>query len=250
MLTFDTDRLDLRPGMRALDVGCGQGRHAGHLYARGLDVVALDHDEPVLETARAHIAETAEMFGDQVGTATVMRGDAYALPFDDATFDLVVASEVLEHLHDDQAAMGELLRVVKPGGQLIVTVPRFFPELVCWALSREYHEVAGGHIRIYRRSQLRERLTRAGAEFVDAHHNHGLHAPYWWLKCAVGVNNDDAVLPRLYHKLLVWDLMKQPLVTRVAEKALAPFIGKSVVLYLRRPTGVASAPEVEVEVAG
>jgi SAM-dependent methyltransferase len=156
---------------------------------------------------------------------------------------------VLEHLHDDETAMAELLRVVKPGGQLIVTVPRFGPELVCWALSREYHEVSGGHIRIYRRSQLRERLTRAGAEFVDSHHNHGLHAPYWWLKCAVGVNRDDALLPRLYHKLLVWDLMKQPLVTRAAEKALAPFIGKSVVLYLRRPEDDFSVSEVEVDLA-
>jgi SAM-dependent methyltransferase len=248
VLTFDTNRLDLRPGMRALDVGCGQGRHTGHLLALGLDVVALDHDEEVLETTRAHVAETEAMF-DETGTATVMRGDAYALPFDDATFDLVVASEVLEHLHDDEAAMRELMRVCKPGGTLVVTVPRFGPELVCWALSREYHEVSGGHIRIYRRSQLRERLTRAGAEILDSHHNHGLHSPYWWLKCAVGVDNDDALLPRAYHKLLVWDLMKQPLVTRLAERALAPVIGKSVVLYLRRPAEDVPTPTAEVSVA-
>lgn len=248
MLTFDSDRLDLRPGMRALDMGCGQGRHTGHLLALGLDVVALDHDAEVLETARAHIAETEEMFGE-VGTATVMRGNAYTLPFDDATFDLVVASEVLEHLHDDETAMRELLRVCKPGGSLVVTVPRFGPELVCWALSKEYHEVSGGHIRIYRRSQLRDRLTRAGAQILDSHHNHGLHAPYWWLKCAVGVNKDDALLPRLYHRLLVWDLMEQPLVTRLAEAALTPLIGKSVVLYLRRPAVDGEATSVEVGLA-
>lgn len=247
MLTFDTDRLDLRPGMRVLDMGCGQGRHTGHLLALGLDVVALDHDEEVLETTRAHIAETEELFGGP-GTATVMRGNAYALPFDDAVFDLVVASEVLEHLHDDETAMRELLRVVRPGGTVVVSVPRFGPELVCWALSREYHEISGGHIRIYRRSQLRDRLARAGAQILDSHHNHGLHSPYWWLKCAVGVHRDDALLPRMYHKLLVWDLMKQPLVTRLAENALTPFIGKSIVLYLRRPDEdvAVSTPEVGV----
>lgn len=245
MLTFDSDRLDLRPGMRALDMGCGQGRHTGHLLSLGLDVVALDHDPDALATAREHVAETTYLFGEEAtGTATVMRGDAYALPFGDAAFDLVVASEVLEHLHDDEAAMAELLRVCRPGGQLVVTVPRFGPELLCWALSSEYHEVSGGHVRIYRRSQLRERLSRAGAQILGAHHNHGLHSPYWWLKCAFGVGRDeDPLLPRLYHRLLVWDLMERPLVTRVAEATLAPLIGKSVVLYLRRPaTGEGLAP--------
>jgi SAM-dependent methyltransferase len=97
---------------------------------------------------------------------------------------------VLEHLHDDEAAMAELLRVLRPDGTLVVTVPRFGPEVVCWGLSRAYHEVEGGHVRIYRRSQLRDRLGRAGARIVDRHHAHALHAPYWWLKCAVGVERE------------------------------------------------------------
>lgn len=235
MLTFDPDRLDLRPGQRAIDVGCGLGRHAGYLYSQGLDVVALDHDEGALAATRAHLREIEAMFGAAVGTATVTRGDAYQLPYADATFDLVVASEVLEHLPDDRRAMEELLRICRPGGQLVVSVPRFGPELVCWTLSRAYHEVPGGHIRIYRRSQLRERLTAAGAELTGSHHSHGLHAPYWWLKCLFGVDRDRALVPRLYHRMLVWDLLERPRVTRVAERLLDPVIGKSVVLYLRRP---------------
>jgi SAM-dependent methyltransferase len=73
-----------------------------------------------------------------------VRGSAYALPFEDGTFDRVVAAEVLEHLPQDERAMAELFRVLKPGGLIAVTVPRWGPELVCWALSSAYHEVEGG----------------------------------------------------------------------------------------------------------
>ena len=63
------------------------------------------------------------------------------------------------------------------------------------------------------------------------HHAHGLHSPYWWLKCAVGVHNDKHRLTSAYHRMLVWDLMRGPAVTRLAEQALNPLIGKSLVVY-------------------
>jgi hypothetical protein len=90
-------------------------------------------------------------------------------------------------------------------------------------------------VRIYRGHELAAKLGSAGLEPLDRHHAHGLHSPYWWLKCAVGVRNDDHVLPRLYHRLLVWDITHRPLVTRVAERVLNPLIGKSLVVYLRKP---------------
>ena len=59
----------------------------------------------------------------------------------------------------------------------------------------------------------------------------GLHSPYWWLKCAVGVHNDKHRLTSAYHRVLVWDIMRKPAVTRLAEQALNPLIGKSLVVY-------------------
>ena len=113
-----------------------------------------------------------------------------ALPFPDGAFDRVIASEILEHIPDDEQAMAELARVLRPGGTMAITVPRCGPEFVNWSLSDEYHNVPGGHVRIYRQSQLVERLEGTGMRATGHHHAHGLHAPYWWLRCLVGTTND------------------------------------------------------------
>ena len=242
MLTVDFDRFPVGPGDRVLDMGCGAGRHAFALYRRGADVTALDMDAGELKDVAGMLAAMDEAGEAPAGAlARAVRGTAYALPFADASFDRVVASEVLEHLPQDRAAMAELVRVLKPGGLLAVTVPRWGPELVCWALSSAYHEAEGGHVRIYRGSELRRRLATQGLEQVDSHHAHGLHAPYWWLKCAVGVDDADHRLVAAYHRLLVWDMMSAPRLTRVAERLLNPVVGKSLVLYLRKPGAARAA---------
>jgi SAM-dependent methyltransferase len=142
---------------------------------------------------------------------------------------------VLEHIPDDELAMAELARVLRPGGTAAVTVPRYLPERICWALSDAYHEVEGGHVRIYEGHELVAKLAKAGLVAVGTDHAHGLHAPYWWLKCIVGVDNQDHPLPRLYHRMLVWDIMAKPWPTRLADRLLNPVIGKSLVVYLRKP---------------
>jgi SAM-dependent methyltransferase len=237
MLTAQYERLGLRPEDKVLDLGCGFGRHAFEAARRGASVVALDAGtDEVLGVAAtfAAMVEAGELAGDSLH-ANVVQGDALKLPFPDATFDRVICSEVLEHIPDDVAAMGELTRVLRPGGTMAITVPRFGPELVNWALSDEYHNVPGGHIRIYRRSVLEERLASTGMVVTGHHYAHGLHSPYWWLKCLVGTTNDEHRLVKLYHRLLVWDIMKKPRATRYAERVLSPLMGKSIVLYLRKP---------------
>jgi SAM-dependent methyltransferase len=236
VLTVDFRRFPVGPGDRVLDVGCGAGRHAFEAYRRGADVVALDHDVVELEQVAATFAAMAAEGQPLPGArAEVMKGDALALPYDDAAFDAVIAAEVLEHIPDDTQAMAEIARVVRPGGRVAVTVPRWLPERICWLLSTDYHAVEGGHVRIYTRDLLATRLRAAGLRPYDHHYAHGLHSPYWWLKCAVGVHDDGHVLARLYHRLLVWDIVRRPLLTRAAERVLDPLIGKSLVLYLRKP---------------
>ena len=243
MLTVDYDRLDVRPGMTVLDLGCGEGRHAFEAYRRGARVVAVDWGQHEVATTRSWLTAISEAGEAPDGAAAeVVRGDLTALPVRGASVDRVIAAEVLEHIPDDAAALAEIARVLKPGGRAAVTVPRYGPERVCWALSEAYHANEGGHVRIYRGGELRARLTAAGLAPVGSHHAHALHAPYWWLKCAVGVHNDRHPLVRAYHRLLVWDIMKRPVLTRLAERALNPLIGKSVVIYLQKPAKAQGSP--------
>ena len=63
------------------------------------------------------------------------------------------------------------------------------------------------------------------------HWAHALHSPYWWLKCLFWSSADSNPLVKAYHRLLVWDLMQQPWLTRTLERLLNPLMGKSVAMY-------------------
>ncbi|MFM7737318.1 MAG: methyltransferase domain-containing protein [Alphaproteobacteria bacterium] len=238
MLTVDVDRLGLRPGSRLLDVGCGAGRHVrATRRLRGVTGVGVDLGrEEVSATSRSlhELDALPEEAGGTVDGAApwlVARASGYELPFASESFDCVIVSEVLEHLHDDARALREVSRVLKPGGVLAVSVPRTWPEAVCWALSKRYRNTPGGHLRIYRRSEIASLVRRAGYRITGSHFAHALHAPFWWLKCAVGVDDENSPLVRAYHRFLVWDLMERPRITRWLETALNPIVGKSLVLY-------------------
>ena len=248
MLTVDFGRLGLVPGERVLDLGCGAGRHAFEVLRRGGQVVALDTDTAELRSVRAMFAAMRDE--GQIasgGSGETVAADATSMPFGDATFSRVIAAEVLEHIGADQAALNEISRVLRPGGVAAVTVPAWLPERICWRLSDDYHNVPGGHVRIFTRRELEIKLARAGLLVTGHHHAHALHSPYWWLKCSVGVHDDDHPLARAYHRMLVWDIMRAPAVTRLADRALNPLIGKSVVVYAVRQPARLTAP---VSVAG
>ena len=233
MLTVNYELLKIEPGDRVLDLGCGAGRHAFEAARRGAQVVAVDLDRSELEQVSALFAAMAEAGEIPAGGSGIaVSGDATRLPFPDGSFDKIIAAEVLEHLPADQAAMNEIARVLRPGGIAAVTVPAWLPERLCWRLSDDYHNTPGGHVRIFTQRELVTKLGRSGLRVKGHHRAHALHSPYWWLKCAVGVHNDDHPLAATYHKLLVWDIMRKPAITRLADQALNPLLGKSLVVYL------------------
>ncbi len=237
VLTVDLDRLGLGAEDSLLDMGCGGGRHAFAAMRRGAQVVAFDADGAELKGVQGMVEAMTEA-GEipPSGSGSSVQGDALALPFADGTFDRVIAAEVLEHIPADVAAIRELARVLKPGGRMAVTVPARFPERINWALSTEYHDIPGGHIRIYRQPELEQKLQRAGLMLRGSHHAHALHSPYWWIRCAGGVNNSDRLFARRYHDILVWQIMKNPPVLRWADRVLNPLIGKSLVIYVEKPS--------------
>jgi SAM-dependent methyltransferase len=237
MLTVRFDRLGIKPGDILLDAGVGFGRHAFEAARRGARVVALDYAADEVRVTRntfGAMLEAGEITRDQFVAS--LQGDATRLPFNDASFDHIITSEVLEHIQDDVSAIAEFQRILKPGGSLTVTVPTWWPEKINWMLSDEYHapKSVGGHVRIYSATELKAKLAAAGLNVEGSHHAHALHSPYWWLKCAVGPTNNDHPLVTRYRKFLEWDIVKQPRSMKIAERTLSPILGKSLIVYTRK----------------
>ena len=246
MDTVDYRRLGVAPGELVLDLGCGLGRHAFGALRRGADVVAGDLGRAELAEVRSMVAAMRAAGEFSGGTVECAVADARCLPFADGAFERIIAAEVLEHITDDGAALAELARVLRPGGVLAVTVPSWLPEKLCWLLSEEYHApaVPDGHVRIYTLRRLRARLRAVGLEPRRRHRAHALHSPYWWLRCAVGPEDDGHRLVAAYHRLLCWEIEHRPWAARVIERLLRPFIGKSVVVYaVKVPTAAGASQE-------
>jgi len=235
MQTVDLNVLGLKDGERALDLGCGAGRHVHAMYYHAqCHVVGVDLGFADVKRTREGFGTCPDMDPETKRAFSLSVGNALSLPFPDGTFDKIICSEVLEHIPDYKQAINEIERVLKPGGTLAVSVPRWFPEQVCWALSDDYHNEPGGHVRIFREGELKGAVQAKGLRFFYRHWAHGLHSPYWWLKCAVGVKREDVKAVNLYKRFLEWDILQRPWLTRTLEKIAAPLMGKSVVLYFTK----------------
>jgi len=139
--------MQLVPGRRVLDAGCGLGYGSALLAGAGAaSVTGMDVAAAVVEAARSRVP----------AGVTLVEGDVHELPFEDGSFDLVVCFEVIEHVHDAPRAIGDLARVLAPGGVLAVSSPNrdayvpgnphhvheFTPEELRSALTERFSEVS------------------------------------------------------------------------------------------------------------
>jgi SAM-dependent methyltransferase len=232
LLTVDLARLDVRAGDLVLDAGCGEGRHCFGCLERGARVVGLDLD---VDSLRLPVRRLRERAGELGSLGGMVQGNTFALPFADGTFDRVICSEVMEHVHDYVAAARELARVTRPGGRLAITIPTATSEALYLRLGDDYFESPGGHIRIFRPRQLARGLAKAGLATVGVGFAHGFHTPYWVLRSVMGLPRaDESRLVRLYRKFLI-HITGSPLMDAVEKRVLDYVCPKSLILYAEKP---------------
>ena len=233
MLTFNLTKYSLNESGTMLDVGCGEGRHIFGIMQNypEMKCIGLDMDDDSLIKA-----EEGYEFFESISNAGAefLKGSAYSLPFQNNSLDLIVCSEVLEHLHQYNDAVKEIHRVLKPGGKFYASVPASWPEKICWALSKDYQNQPGGHLRIFNQLKLVSEISEAGFKFLSSDRFHSIHAPYWWLRCFFWNTQDSNIIVKLYKKILERHILKKPLLLDFTDKILNPFMGKSFSMYFEK----------------
>lgn len=177
-----------------LDAGCGTGINLALLSEFG-DVTGVDRSDEAIRFC--HLRQEVN----------VRKAELEALPFAEGTFDLVTALDVLEHIPDDGKALGEIIRVCKPGGHVLITVP-VFPSLWC------EHDEINHHIRRYQPKQIRALIAQNGLSIVQQSFMNTWLLPaalVWrWRKQFVGLfarNKDLARADNLHHHAWVNNLL-------------------------------------------
>jgi ubiquinone/menaquinone biosynthesis C-methylase UbiE len=230
MLTVTLSLLGLREGERVLDAGCGEGRHTLEVSKYNCSIIGLDTDRTSLKKTK-YVLALMEQKGEIKGSWHLLQGDITRLPFKAASFDRIICSEVLEHVPEDEGGIKEMIRVLKGGGVMAISVPTYITEAIYWRISPDYYNHPGGHIRKYRKRQIMERLRRHGVHIYAIQRKHAFHSIYWFLRCLFGLKKEKALIPSLYHKFLIWDVTTKPRFCRLIEEGLNLLFPKSVVIY-------------------
>lgn len=236
---IDPGQLDLKPDSRLLDVGCGTGRHILELSRYEGTFVGLDMAEEDLKKMRYLLALAAQE-GRLVANVHIAQGDGARLPFADGEFDQVICTETLEHVDDDEAMLRDLIRVLRPGGVLVVSVPDEYSERLLWRLSSRYRTAPGGHVRIYRRKRIKGMLKENGAEPYSVQYRHSLESVRWLVHSVI---DKEWGKPGRITKGIRW-LLDTPShrnwrTLAWADAAFSRLLPKSIVLYGRKNGQVA-----------
>jgi SAM-dependent methyltransferase len=225
----------IRRGERILDLGSGNGRHTIEAANWPCEVVSADISSDELRRSR-YMFYADYNDGRLPGFAEFTVLDAQFLPYADRSFDKVIATEVLEHVFDDDLAMRELFRVLRPGGEIAVSCPHHRAERLIWWLNWDYWHSPGGHIRIYRQGELVRRLERHGFNVDTTRGRHAYQSIYWTLRCMLGKDNPEHRGTRRFWRFMDWHLERRHPVTESVESALDRVIPKDYVVYGHKPS--------------
>ncbi len=230
MQTIDFDLFEIESEEIMLDVGCGDGRHSLSKKIHGATIISLDMNEDRLSELKYKIrGQSSDHNGNSIH---ILRGDALKLPFPDESIDKVVCSEVLEHIPEVEDCIEEINRVLKPSGELAISVPSWFSEVLYEYLAEEYLGKPGGHIHVFTRGELKEIVEKNGFEIWRTDAGHSLHFLYWLLRAIFGIEEEDNLLPSLYHSFL--ESADNSKFWKNVENSLNNLFPKSYIIYAKK----------------
>ena len=231
METFNFNLLNLKKIKKVIDVGCGNGRHLKSLGFKLTDseIIGIDQSAPEITKLNKEFDESVCKNGNAYKFIT---GDIREMDVPDNSQDLVVCSEVLEHVPNFEAVLEECYRILKPGSVMLISVPSYFPESLCWKYSKKYMQTPGGHIRIFKKNFLKERFKALNLKLFKHHREHALHSIYWIIRARNNMEENNFL--KSFHNLLVRQMFGQAKFSFALEKILNPFFGKSECFYLKK----------------
>ena len=238
MLTVNFGLFRVEHGDMFLDVGCGEGRHSyeASRLSNGGDgrVCSLDIDEMGLKKTK-YVLCHMEQRDEGTTRWDVLFGDSLRLPFRDGCFDKIICSEVMEHVPDPNQGIEEMVRVLRPGGLMAVTVPTYVPERTCWTLDSDYYNHPGGHVRIFTAQGLVRLLRRHNLRVYAIRHEHAFHSIYWIMRCIFRLKNEEARVPELYLRFLELQITTKSRFVPFIERIFNHIFPKSIVVYTAKP---------------
>lgn len=237
---IDPEKLGLMPDVRVLDVGCGSGRHLLELSHNPGRFVGVDMARQDLRVMR-FLLDIEKREGRTKGHLHAVIGAGERLPFADEFFDLVICTETLEHVPDDKAIVRELMRVLRPGGKLVISVPDEYSERLLWRFSERYRTWPGGHVRIYKRDAIAGLLRENGSRTFAIEYRHSLESIRWLVHSII---DKEWGKPGFLTKAIRW-LLDKPSHRNWRVLAWTDYVGnrflpKSIVIYGEKPERAAT----------
>jgi SAM-dependent methyltransferase len=240
--SIDPALLDIGPDDRVIDLGCGTGRHVLELCKSPGTILGADLSRHDLRVGR-YLIEMMRRDGDVKARVHWLQTAGERLPFIDGAFDRVICTETLEHVDDDSVLARELVRVLKPGGILAVSVPDEYSEKIFWKLSKNYRTHAGGHVRIYERPRIVALMRQAGLEPFAVRYRHSLETLYWLSHVAFWSDwGKQGPITRVFRRVLDSQTTRQSRIVTALDDIGNRILPKSIVVYSRKPREAAGEP--------
>ena len=198
--------VSVKPGMKVVDIGCGDGGYSNFCSRRGADVTFIDIQESKVRELEARLKDIAK------GRITGIVSECNPIPLPNDYADLVISTEVLEHVRDPEAVLREIVRIGKPDALYLLTVPDARGENLLKTMVHPSYFEEPNHIQIFTSDDFERLVLSCGLEIVRHEYLNAFWSIFYLLKWATAVpyapeGINDTLHPATYYWTKVWEEM-------------------------------------------